>query len=159
MSTNGKAEPTTAAEMKASARKTIHAPSGNIYKIRRVKAFLFIGIQGGPPSFDLSDPSLPLEDRLALKATSDRMRAEHQERLEAILAAGLESPRIGIGENEIDVADIPHADLGWLFEQIIALAGASKRDGEALRPTSPGEPISSGMTESHDVTDAGRPIS
>lgn len=159
MGTNGKEDVVTAAVLKASARKTIHAPSGNVYRIRRVKAFLFIGIHGGPPSFDLSDPTLPSEDRLALKATSDRQRAEYQERMEAILAAGLESPRVGAGEDEIEVADIPHGDLACLFEEIIALAGASKRDGEALRPTQDGATSSSDSTGSPVATDAGHQTS
>lgn len=130
----------TAKAFKERARKRIEAPSGNVYIIKRVLPFKFIGIAGGIP--DLGPDVLakmPEAERLAhASRVMARSGAEASARMEMMITAGLLSPKVGTGADEIEVDDIPAEDIGVLLMEITTLAGAGLASRAALDPTSAG---------------------
>lgn len=130
--------PTSGKEMRQASLKTIEAPSGNVYMVRRVFPYKFVAATGGIPDLGpdvLSKMPESERNEYVLRVMTKR-GAEATARMELMLKAGLVQPSIGAGEDDITIDDIPAADIPFLLEQITDLAGAGLAARKNLDPTS-----------------------
>lgn len=129
----------TAKELQISPKeRVVECPSGRRYRIRRIPRKEFIGLLGALPQV-ASLPTTPEEtERAAAKAAAQLGGVETIARSEAFVAAALIEPRIGTGDGEIEIDDIPYGDLVHLTGAVLELNGMSVGVALRLRPTSAG---------------------
>jgi hypothetical protein len=113
--------------------RIVECPSGNCYRLRSIANEEFTGLLGG--FVDLGRAGATAEE---LENAADRAAMNAQAMLqqgEALVGAALIEPKIGDGEDEISIKDIPYGDLQHLVADItqdLGLAAAGAR----YRPTS-----------------------
>lgn len=125
-----------------SGRRKFRASSGFVYGIQPLSAAAIIaGWQTIP------DPTVPAEKEpnaprgpkpvTIRNVTTPEDEVElRQRRIHATLVNGVWHPRIGTGEGEVRLDQIPVGDQLELFAEIVGDSGMSKAAGNALRPTS-----------------------
>lgn len=127
--------PTSASDIRNRARRLVKVPSGDEYLIRRLSVAQLTKVFKGIPDV------LELVDRVRKNPEVAEEAARHPEKLNAFyermeetLRLGLLAPKIGTGDDEIELSDIPLADSMELFGQILNLSELSERAGETIRP-------------------------
>jgi len=146
------------AEFARGALRVVHAPSGLVYKVRRLRRSKVIGLLGNIPDvFEAVGDADPAKRRARITDAVHRADPVTQiEQMEAIVAAGLLWPPITEGGVTLDM--LPPEDFRALFEAIWELAGmgsaALKEAQEEMRPTSATPDSASSSTESPVATSA-----
>lgn len=136
-------------EVKARSSRVVEGPSGLRYVVRQIPLWKLVALMRGVP--DLME---------ALRASRRGRREDQHAAVGAflqdeekagplaagVIEAGLVSP--AIGEDGLEVADIPWQDQPELLGAIMDLSGFNRAAAEALRPTSAGPGSSETSTPS-----------
>jgi len=146
------------AEFAKGATQIVHAPSGLVYKVRRLRRSKVIGLLGNIPDvFEAVGDVDPAKRRARITDAVRRADPVTQiEQMESIVAAGLVHPRIS--DDGVTLDALPPEDFGVLFAAIWDLAGmgpaALGEAQEEMRPTSATPDSASSSTESPVATSA-----
>jgi len=131
-------EATSAKDIRAKARKQVTGMSGNVYEIRRLSVFGLASALGNIP--DLMAIIEGLKEAKPQKGQKQDLNSmqKHgsliQEKMGGVVTKGLVSP--AIGEDGLEISDIPFEDVAELFTEILALSGFTKEASEELVPSS-----------------------
>lgn len=128
-------EITKGSDMKKKSRRVFDGASGNHYLIKSVIYFDLVGVYGAIPdlaSLAGEGTDITPERAHAIVANQGGKIGAH---FTKIATAGLVSPSIGPGPDQIEVSDIPLEDLAPLVAAILELSGLSREEADRVRPT------------------------
>lgn len=131
------------ATLKAREReRVVDCPSGFRYRIRRLASREYIAAIGTLPQVGAM-PETDAEAKQMAERVGRRLGGDLVAMIrtaEALVSAALAEPRIGAGEGEIALDDIPPEDLYALGAAVTDLYGINRAKAAQLRPTSASEP-------------------
>ncbi len=121
---------TMARRIKEGSRKTVTTPSGFEFQIRKLSLKEIIQLFKGIPD------SISLVERMARRDVTARDEAVQDpgkmepfyEQMERTLALACTEPKVGVGEDEFLVSDLPVADAMKLFHEILELSEVAGKE-------------------------------
>ncbi len=127
-----------AANLKAKSRRTVTCDSGNVYTIRRLSPSETLTVFGKIPDFAglaTEETNEKRRERIVQTFEKDpKAVKEFLEGLEQTLTRALVDPRVGAGDDEIALFDIPQDDQMELFVAVLKLAADKKEIKETVGP-------------------------
>jgi hypothetical protein len=108
--------------------------TGRVYEIRRLSKGEIASIWKGIPDVTGMGELVKMSEEEITKKVTPQQATNLVARCEAVVRVGLVSPKVGSGEDEIELYDLPENDMMLIANAIFKLSMPTKKEADTVRP-------------------------